>query len=235
LLLSVSAATSLAEERVRGSLDVLLSTPLSSRSILAGKWWGTFRQTAHVLVWPAIVAGLLVAQSGHWISYLLLMGLILSYSAVITSLGLALATWVSRLGRAVALCVTTYAVFSIGWVILVILFFPTAHTFIPFVMGSPLYGAAFATDIVTSGQRGSVGDENAVRFGAFVWIIVDAGIALLLFMVTLATFDRCLGRVSEITARSMPYPRKKPIGALEPDLAEWFAETSEDVSESACH
>ena len=40
LLLSVGAATSLAEERVRGSLDVLLSTPMSTRSILAGKWWG---------------------------------------------------------------------------------------------------------------------------------------------------------------------------------------------------
>ncbi len=43
LLLSVSAATSLAEERVRGSLDVLMSTPLSTREILAGKWWGSFR------------------------------------------------------------------------------------------------------------------------------------------------------------------------------------------------
>ena len=43
LLLSVGAATSLAEERVRGSLDVLLSTPMSTRSILAGKWWGSFR------------------------------------------------------------------------------------------------------------------------------------------------------------------------------------------------
>ena len=53
LLLSVSAATSLAEERVRGSLDVLLCTPLSTRSILVGKWWGSFRQAAHVLVWPA--------------------------------------------------------------------------------------------------------------------------------------------------------------------------------------
>ena len=31
LLLCVSAATSLAEERVRGSLDVLLSTPMSTR------------------------------------------------------------------------------------------------------------------------------------------------------------------------------------------------------------
>ena len=54
LLLSVSAATSLAEERVRGSLDVLLSTPLSTRSILIGKWWGAFRLVPHVLVWPAI-------------------------------------------------------------------------------------------------------------------------------------------------------------------------------------
>ena len=40
LLLSVSAATSLAEERQRGSLDVLLATPLSTRSIVLGKWWG---------------------------------------------------------------------------------------------------------------------------------------------------------------------------------------------------
>src|SRR5262249_25767504 len=32
LLLSISAATSLAEERRRGSLDVLLATPLSTRS-----------------------------------------------------------------------------------------------------------------------------------------------------------------------------------------------------------
>ena len=72
LLMSVNAATSLAEERVRGSLDVLLSTPLSSRLILAGKWWGTFRQIVRVLIWPAMVAGLLVASKqsyGATISY----------------------------------------------------------------------------------------------------------------------------------------------------------------------
>ena len=38
--LSVSAATSLAEERVRGSLDILLSTPLSTFSILVGQMVG---------------------------------------------------------------------------------------------------------------------------------------------------------------------------------------------------
>ena len=74
LLLSVSAATSLAEERVRGSLDVLLCTPLSTRSILVGKWWGSFRQAGRVLIWPVILAGILVAQSGHLISLCSLAG-----------------------------------------------------------------------------------------------------------------------------------------------------------------
>src|SRR6202034_2068302 len=96
LLLSVSAATSLAEERVRGSLDILLSTPMSTRSILAGKWWGTFRQVGPVLFWPALLSAGLLFHFGNWPNYLLLIGVILGYGAVITSLGLALATWVSR-------------------------------------------------------------------------------------------------------------------------------------------
>jgi ABC-type transport system involved in multi-copper enzyme maturation permease subunit len=235
LLLSVSAATCLAEERVRGSLDVLLSTPLSSRSILVGKWWGTFRQTAHVLVWPAIVAGLLMAESGRWISYLLLLGLILAYGAFITSLGLALATWVSRLGRAVALCISAYVVFSIGWLLIVALFFSTDQSSLPLVVGSPPYGILFATAIISQGQGPLIGNDNAIRFGAFLWIIVDAGIALLLFMVTLATFDRCLGRISESAGCSMPASGKKPTEALTSDLAEWFADTSGEFSESTCH
>lgn len=43
LLLSISAASALGEERACGSLDVLLATPLSTRSVVWGKWWGTFR------------------------------------------------------------------------------------------------------------------------------------------------------------------------------------------------
>jgi len=119
LFLSVNAATSLAEERVRGSLDMLLTTPLSTRTILVGKWLGTFGQSGRVVVWPAAVGGIVVVGSGLWISYFLLLGLILAYIAAITSLGLALATWVSRLGRAVAVCVSAYAVFSIGWMLMV--------------------------------------------------------------------------------------------------------------------
>ena len=44
LLLGVRAATSLAEEHSSGSLDLMLSTPLSTRQIVFGKWLGTFRE-----------------------------------------------------------------------------------------------------------------------------------------------------------------------------------------------
>jgi ABC-type transport system involved in multi-copper enzyme maturation permease subunit len=108
LLLSVSAATSLAEERMRGSLDVLLTTPLSTFSILAGKWGGAFRSIPALLFAPVVTALLLAGGSGRWIQYLLFLALLLAYSAVIISMGLALATWQSRLGRAVASCVAGF-------------------------------------------------------------------------------------------------------------------------------
>ena len=64
LLLSVSAATSLAEERQRGSLDVLLATPLSTRSIVLGKWWGAFRGVPPLLVLPVLIAAALASHTG---------------------------------------------------------------------------------------------------------------------------------------------------------------------------
>jgi len=213
LLLSVSAATSLAEERVRGSLDVLLSTPLSTRSILVGKWWGAFRQVPFLLIWPALTTIFLAVVSGQWLQYILLLGLIAAYGACIASLGLALATWVSRLGRAVALCVTAYVLFSIGWVVLMALLFGNHNDDFVFslVMGSPLYGTGFGTIFVGPGpMRLPGGDKTiAVIFGAFLWIVIHGGIAALLFAATLATFDSCLGRISETSGRPMPRPGKK--------------------------
>ncbi len=43
MLLSVQAPTALGEERVRGSLDVLMAAPISTRAIVWGKWMGTYR------------------------------------------------------------------------------------------------------------------------------------------------------------------------------------------------
>jgi ABC-type transport system involved in multi-copper enzyme maturation permease subunit len=231
LLLSVGAATSLAEERVRGSLDVLLCTPLSTHSILAGKWWGSFLQARHVLAWAVILGGILVTESGHWISYLLMLGLIAAYCAVITSLGLALATWISRLGRAVALTVSVCVVFSIGWVVLAFLLaFPGRNDnfVVPMVMGSPLYGTIFATLAVAPGGLQLPGGVNAIAlaFGTIFWTVIHSGVALLLFLATLASFDRCLGRISEVALRSIPNLGKKDDDQIDIDLDDRLAETS---------
>ena len=64
LLLSVSAVTSLAEDRQRGSLDVLLATPLSTRSIVLGKWWGAFRGVPLLAVLPVLIAAALRRTPG---------------------------------------------------------------------------------------------------------------------------------------------------------------------------
>ena len=56
LLVSVTSVTSLQEERVRGSLDVLLTTPLSTVQIFWGKWWGSFRLVLLLTVLPTFLA-----------------------------------------------------------------------------------------------------------------------------------------------------------------------------------
>jgi ABC-type transport system involved in multi-copper enzyme maturation permease subunit len=234
LLVSVSAATSLAEERVRGSLDVLLATPLSTRSILAGKWWGSFQQVAMVAFWPAVTAGLIMTQSTNWIGYLLLLALILAYGAVITSFGLALATWVSRLGRAVALCVSAYVTFSIGWLIFVGVFFSPTSVVASMILGSPPYGAVIATLALLPAGHFMPGDEaGRIVLGEIVWIVVGFLTSALLFMLTVATFDRCLGRMSESDKRPTGYLRKKLSSKQELNDEEWLPESTTDISEPA--
>jgi ABC-type transport system involved in multi-copper enzyme maturation permease subunit len=198
LLLSVSAATSLATERVIGNLDVLLTTPLSNRSILAGKWWSSFRQIRHVVMWPAILTGVLAIGSGNWINWVGFIGLVLAYGAAITSAGLALATWLKRPGRAAGLCVTAYFVFSIGWLLLVGMVFVRPRWIgVLLMIGSPLFGPLVATESL-SPQGAILLEEgaNPAILSVVFWIVVDSLLAVLLFAVTVATADRCLGRVS---------------------------------------
>ena len=219
LLMSVSAATSLAEERVRGSLDILLSTPLSTFSILVGKWWGAFRLAPHVLLWPAILGGILLWDRGSWFGYFLVIGLILAYCMAIASLGLALATWISRLGRAVASCVGIVVGFSVGWLILVVSVTSREFVGIPLIMGSPLYGTLVAMSAVIPGPHGPIGPESRyVPVGAMIWIVLHGGAAAILFGVTIATFDHCMGRIAETGMLHAPRSAKKWVPEIEPGL-----------------
>jgi ABC-type transport system involved in multi-copper enzyme maturation permease subunit len=211
LLLSVAATSSLAEERGRGSLDVLLSTPMPTRSILAGKWWGGFRRVFFVAIWPAATTALLAHDSGYWGGYLLLLGLVLAHGAVITSLGLAMATWVNRPGRAIALCVTIHVLSMIGWPILLSIAFRGYRTVVQaLLVGDPPVGVLFATMGTSASGFELIGPGiNREEFcvWAFGWIVVLAVVAATLFGATLATFDGCLERIPDDGLRLPPRPR----------------------------
>ena len=56
LMLSAAAPLSMSEERQRGSLDVLVATPLSTGAIVLGKWWGTFRLVPLLAIGPGLMA-----------------------------------------------------------------------------------------------------------------------------------------------------------------------------------
>jgi ABC-type transport system involved in multi-copper enzyme maturation permease subunit len=211
LLLSVSAATSLAEERDRGSLEVIMATPLSTREIVWGKWWGTFAMVPRLAILPIWVAAGAAMVTDGGIGLVLMIGLILAYAAAITSLGLAAATWIPRLGRVISVSVLAYVLVAVGWplVLDVVTNLPAFRT-IPLNelpswrglgIGSPFLGIYWTTEwaarlsFAPSAYSWSSDPPLVLGDWSLFWIGVYCAIALILALATLLTFDRCLGRV----------------------------------------
>jgi ABC-type transport system involved in multi-copper enzyme maturation permease subunit len=195
LLLSVTASTSLAEERARGSLDVLLTTPLSTGSIIWGKWWAAFRTVPLLAILPTFSTVLLGLSNGRWPLAVLFGVLILAFGAAITSLGLVLATWIARPGRAVAACVTIYVLVTVGWPC-ALLGMSGTPTVEGIAIASPFFcGGQMTADV----QHGSPRDQ--IYFWAGFWIFIYLLGAAILATATLVDFDRRLGRM---TARRRP-------------------------------
>jgi hypothetical protein len=164
---------------------------------------------------PVVTALFLAGESGRWAQYFLFVALLLAYSAVIVSTGLAMATWQSRLGRALASCVASYIALTIGWPALVLAITLGGHAdnrvILPLVLGTPLYGTLFAT-LGLSGPHQMPGVAADIWIGVSIWIAIHSGIAALLFAATVATFDRCLGRVPEgdVIPRTETWKKWKP-------------------------
>jgi len=202
LLFSVSAVTSLADERVRGSLDVLLTTPLRSRSVVWGKWWGTYRTVPLLALLPMI--NVFRANINSWLPMnkgdvsgllvLLALGLVLAYGAVLTSLGLALATWIERQGRAAAWNATGFVLMTIGPIIAAQIAFEQPKRYPWVASASPFFGVGALTEVAGeyAGRRG----EELIAPAA-TWIFAYFVLAGLILLATLASFDFCLGRVRQ--------------------------------------
>ena len=196
LLLSVSAATSLAEERQRGSLDVLLTTPLSTRSIVLGKWWGAFRGVPPLTLWPVLIASALSTHTGYALGPLLIGGLVVAYGAAITSLGLALATWLPRMGQAIGLTAGLYLVVLIAAMPIGMITFGGNAAGAGFAVASPFWGVGYSSALI-GGTGGPVGDFGKQAGWLVFWIVIYGMVAFVLLLATLKTFNRCLGRMDD--------------------------------------
>ncbi len=196
LLLSVAATSSLAEERAHGSLDLLLSTPLSARQIVLGKWLGAYRMVPLLAIMPALVIGC-AALAANWTRgwvFLLMIAYVLAAGAAITSLGVAMATVFSRQGRAVGVTVTLYVFIAAGWLILTTM-----------VVAGPRQGLDMASPFFWAGELTfEVSSPRSLDLSvgwAIIWTLacVWAGVQLLQF--TLDHFDRRLGRIEQSDTR----------------------------------
>ena len=187
LMLSVIAATSLAEERASGSLDVLMTTPMETWKIVIGKWLGTFRLVPPLAVLPVLVIlGASGPREHRWPYAFAMVLFVLASGAAITSLGLAMATWCPRPGRAVGLTVTLYLLVAVAWLFLAGL--QRGPSSDRLLMCSPFFWSGQVTD---SAVRGSDREWNA----AIGWIVAYGTSGLVLLLAALSTFNRCLGRV----------------------------------------
>jgi ABC-type transport system involved in multi-copper enzyme maturation permease subunit len=193
LLLTVGSVTSLADERAGGTLDLLLTTPLPTWSIVLGKWWGSYRTVLSLAVLPLLLAAAAVEEARGWVAVLVLVAVILVHGASVTSLGLALATWVRRTVLALSLGVVLYVLVTVGWVFLVIALLGTSPR---------TEGAATASTFYAAGGATAVAHRSAQlpgmwEFVAWVtfWLLIHLFTALALLGLTLATFNRCVGRM----------------------------------------
>lgn len=195
LLLAMRAPTALSEERVRGSLDVLLATPLSTTSILWGKWWGAFRGVVLVSFAPTLIIVLVMLKNWRPEGIILAPALILLYGTALTSFGLAVATWVPRPGRAVAITIAAYIGVTVGWFFFVVLLMPNGNgaTGPGLASASPFFGPAFL-GLESRQNNGSIRWVELVSW-IFFWCCVYAGVTVGFFLAAVATFDRCLGRM----------------------------------------
>jgi ABC-type transport system involved in multi-copper enzyme maturation permease subunit len=220
LLVSVSAATSLAEERQRGSLDVLLATPLSTRSIVMGKWLSAFRGIPLLAVLPVLIAAALATHTGFALGPALIGGLVIAYGAAITSLGLALATWLPRMGRVIGLTAGLYVVVLIGAIPVATILFGEGPTGARegFAAASPFWGVGFSS-AKFAGMAGPGRNFGGQAAWLVLWIVAYGLVAFGLLLATLKTFNRCLGRLDDHLrgAGSFPCPARKPATWL-PDV-----------------
>jgi ABC-type transport system involved in multi-copper enzyme maturation permease subunit len=198
LLLSVTAVIPLGDDRMRGSIELLLVTPLSTPAIVRTKWLTGAWLVLPIAVFSVAVGLGIAVVTKRFDAVIALALLVLAYGAAFTSLGLALATWIRRYGRAMATSVAIYVLVNAVFSFCPPLLFPRLgqNWLDALMLGSPLAGIMRVTEEIASiYSRGQPRLESYCVEWAMVWTVIYGIVALALYAATLRTFNRCLGRM----------------------------------------
>ena len=207
---------------------------------MLSKWWGAYRVVPALVLLPAI-SSVIIAAGGpeqpvslaramprpapidaiDRIAFVVVpVALLLAQGAVVTSVGLALATWFRRVGRAVGVSVTLFTFFAFAWL-------PALEIGIELLDGLEIWpesvlGSAefFMGTIGAACPSGS----QILTFEAWRWppsesrlafyiaqgivCLAILGSALVVLALAMATFNRCVGRAPERPRRAPRPPRR---------------------------
>src|SRR5262249_12553317 len=159
------------------------------------KWWGAFRGVPPLTVLPVLIAAALATHTRFALGPVLIGGLIVAYGAAITSLGLAPATWLPRIGRALRLTARVYRVVRVAAIPVGMMFCGKGpnDAGAGCAAASPFWGVGFSSAVFggTGGPRHEIGGQAA---WVVLWIVAYGLVAFGLLLATLKTFNRCLGR-----------------------------------------
>jgi len=215
LMLCAVAPMSMSEEHQRGSLDVLAATPVSTRTIVLGKWWGTFRMVPLLAIGPGLMALALAtahevpspapAGPGPGVNQKLTLGYrlfgaavlvatILAHGAATTSVGLALAIWIKRQSRAIAISVGLSVMVAVGWPFLVLLLGGRgpSRDALGLAALSPIFCTAYL-----GGLALRLDELRDFLWWAAFWVVQVSLLALGILWLTVRTFDRSFGRMPD--------------------------------------
>ncbi len=220
LMISAAAPMSMAEERQRGSLDLLATTTLSTRTIVIGKWLGLLRLVLLLAIGPGLL-GLAMATAYRtprvvtrlpwetWYEFaqpsrgellyggFLLFTTIVVHGMLLSTIGLALGVWIKRPSRAIAVSVGLAGLLHGGWPML-IEFGHVGRGGGPLVSLSPVMAGELFMDCLLI-RRPMLRD---LLWATSFWDIECLALSLGLLWLTVRTFDGCFGRVPDRPRRA---------------------------------
>ncbi len=203
LSLSTMAPSSLSEERQQASLDVLIVAPLSAQSIVLGKWLGIFRLVPRLTIGPglmmlalATVYDLQMSVGFQVFRAVLMVATILAHGALVTCIGLALASWIKGQSRAIALSVCAFVFVSVAWPI-------TMYVVGSWRNASGLAALSPITAVALLADKGMIrGDVWSFHLWVTFWDVMVAYGAFGLLFLAIRSFDGCFGRTPDRIRRT---------------------------------